>query len=67
MSQAATALPLSSEKTPENSKPKAARAGVETLSHASGIIGLADAGTQLEKWRPSSKRVSPKARPKLPP
>lgn len=49
MSQAATALPLSSEKTPENSKPKAARAGVETLSHASGIIGLADAGTHLGK------------------
>ena len=49
MSEVATALPLRSQNIPENSKPKTARAGVETLSHISGIIGLADAGTHLGK------------------
>jgi len=49
MSEAATALPLSSKNIPENSKPKAARASVETLSHVEGLIGLADAGTHLGK------------------
>jgi len=46
---AATAVPLPSHDIPENPKPKTARAGVETLSHVSGIIGLADAGTHLGK------------------
>lgn len=49
MSEAATALPLCSQNVPENPKTKTARAGVETLSHVSGIIGLADAGTHLGK------------------
>ena len=49
MSEAATALPLSSQNVPENSKPEIAHAAVETLSHVSGIVGLADAGTHLGK------------------
>ena len=49
MSEVATALPLSSQNILENPKPKTARPGVETLSHVSGIIGLADAGTHLGK------------------
>lgn len=49
MSEAAAALPLSSPNVPENPKPKTTRAGVETLSHVSSIIGLADAGTHLGK------------------
>jgi hypothetical protein len=50
MSEAgATALPLPSQDIPENPKPKTARTGVEALSHVSGIIGLADAGTHLGK------------------
>ena len=46
---AVTALSLPTEDIAENAKPKTARAGVETLSHVSGIIGLADAGTHLGK------------------
>ena len=49
MSEAATALPLCSQNVPENPKTKTARASVETLSHVSGIVGLADAGTHLGK------------------
>jgi hypothetical protein len=49
MSAAVTALPLSSQNIPENPKPKTARAGVETLSHVEGLIGLVDAGTHLGK------------------
>ena len=50
MSEAAvTALPLSSQHIPENPKPTPARAGVETLSHVSGIIGLADPSNHLGK------------------
>jgi len=50
MSEAAVlALPLPSQEIPENPKQKTARAGVETLSHVSGILGLADAGTHLGK------------------
>ena len=49
MSEAATALALSSQTIPENPKSKTARAGVETLGHVSAIIGLADAGTHMGK------------------
>lgn len=49
MSETATVLPLSSQNVSENPKLKTDRAGVETLSHVSGIIGLADAGTHLGK------------------
>jgi hypothetical protein len=49
MSVIATALPLSSQNISESPKTKTARAGVETLSHVSGIMSLADAGTHLGK------------------
>jgi hypothetical protein len=49
MTAAATALPLSSNKIPENPKPRAVRAGVETISHVEGVIGLVDAGAHLGK------------------
>jgi NADH:ubiquinone oxidoreductase subunit K len=54
MSEATIALPLPLESVPEKPKPEEpkankARARVETVSHVSSLIGLADAGTHLGK------------------